>query len=223
MNHKSSAIDGDELQRRVRSLLGDVFRLGTEFFAAAASNTIALPKLLPTPRDSCNCGCCGIPETECPPRCCCRMHLAAMTGQTVAARIRVVNEAPVTRTFQLSATPFVSGKNTAGFSLSPSSLTILADGSALAIGTLVVPADFPKGRYQCEILVNGSYEQCVEVELEIGCDEILTGTCTVEQKEQRFRIRAHHWYDHFQCIEPCGHERIDHERGDQIEAGIRQI
>ncbi len=214
MNDGSLLADRDELVRRARNILADAFSLGGDMLSSLASVGVSLPKLslAPSRESRCACGCCGIPETECPPRCVCRMRLAAMTGQTVSARIRVLNEAGTDRVFQLSATPFVSGAEQAEFDLAPSSLNIPAGGSALAIGTLVVPGGFAKGRYQCEILVHGAYEQCVEVELDIGCEEILSGTCTVEQKEKRYRIRAHHWYDHFQCIEPCDCEPEPRDR-----------
>jgi hypothetical protein len=212
MSERNRTDSTEALMRRTRSFLEDAIKLGGDVFQAALGNSAMLPQLLPKPRDPCACGCCNIPETECPPHRVCSMHLAAFPGQTVIARIRVINEAPVTRTFDLSASDFICGTHTAKFT-TPPSLTIAAGASALAICTLVVPTGFVKGEYQSEILVAGSYEQFVEVYLEIGCDEILSGTCVVEQKERRYRIRAHHWYDHFQCVEPCGPVL---ERGDPV-------
>jgi hypothetical protein len=127
-----------------------------------------------------------------------------MTGQPVTAEIRVINEAAETRTFNVTSTPLHAGPAVASFAFAPASLTIAPGTSALTAGTLTVPTTFPKGRYECEILVTGAYEQCVEVALEVGCDDIPRGFCTVVEQERRFRIRAHHWYDHFQCVVPCG-------------------
>jgi hypothetical protein len=225
MNDPTLTIDRDETVRRMRNIFADALHLGRDVLTANASG-LSMPGLTSGAnrkksggcecgcRGGWNCGCCSIPETECPPRCACRMRLAAMTGQTVSARIRVLNEAKIGRTFHLSAMPFVYGAHQAEFTMAPATLTIPPGGSALSVGTLVIPASFAKGRYQSEILVKGSYEQCVEVLLEIGCDEILTGTCTVEQLERRYRIRAHHWYDHFQCIEPCDEPEIGQREGD---------
>jgi hypothetical protein len=153
----------------------------------------------------CTCGCgCKIPETACPPRCVCSMTLAAMTAQTVVAGIRVVNQAHETRTFELAATPFFNGVVKAEFTFSPVSLTLSPGTSGFATGSLKIPADFGKGTYEAEITVTGAYEQCVKVELEVGCDDHRSATCEVIECERYERIRAHHWYDHFQCMEECG-------------------
>jgi hypothetical protein len=157
----------------------------------------------------CTCGCgCKIPETACPPRCVCTMKLAAMTGQSVIAGIRVVNQAHETRTFALAATPFYSGVSQAEFTFAPASLTLAPGKSGFAAGTLTIPTAFAKGTYEAEITVTGAYEQCVKVGLEVGCDDHCSATCEVVECERYERIRAHHWYDHFQCVEDCGPPRL---------------
>ena len=157
----------------------------------------------------CTCGCgCKIPETACPPRCVCSMTLAAMTGQSVVAGIRVVNQAHEPRTFVLAATPFFNGLSQAEFTFSPPSLTLGPGKSGFATGSVTIPADFAKGTYEAEITVTGAYEQCVKVGLDVGCDDHRSATCEVVECERYERIRAHHWYDHFQCVEACGPQPV---------------
>jgi hypothetical protein len=189
-----------QIVTRSRNLFREVLALGLDVAKAASAQATALPRVSLRP----TCNCCDIPETECPTGCVCSMSLSAMTGQRVTARIRVVNNACEERTFNLSATPFTSNKDQSSFVMTPDSLTIPAGQSAVAMGVFDVPGSFAKGAYQSEILVRGAYEQCVSIALNVGCDEVLTGTCTVTQEERLFRIRAHNWYDHFQCVEPCG-------------------
>jgi hypothetical protein len=152
---------------------------------------------------SCACGC-RIPETECETGCVAEIELGAMTGQTVSAVVRVVSRANTARHYAFSSTPFVSGTASAQFTFAPASLDLAPGTSGFTTASLAIPITFTKGEYEAKIIVRGAYEQCVDVELEVGCEEMRSATADVVQLDAPFRIRAHHWYDHFQCVEPCG-------------------
>ena len=151
----------------------------------------------------CACGGCEIPETECATRCIGPIELGAMTGQTVTAVVRVVNRAAVARTFTFSATPFTSGTSSAQFAFAPPSLSLAPGASGFTVASLTIPVNFTRGEYQAQIVVAGAYEQCVAVELEVGCEDMRSATAEIVQLDAAFRVRAHRWYDHFQCSEPC--------------------
>jgi hypothetical protein len=72
-----------------------------------------------------------------------------------------------------------------------------------------VPDEFVDGDYVAEVFITGSYEQCVELRLGVvPSQKCPPGKprcfCDVVQGDPPVRIRAHRWYDHFQCTEPCG-------------------
>ncbi len=165
----------------------------------ATLGTLGAPKA-----GKCGCGCCEIPETQCPPRCVCSMTLAAMTGQTVNATIRITNTASSAQTYTVSAQPFHSGGSSAALNFLPHPVTIAPGASADVIAFFTIPVTFVKGSSEAEVTIgNGNEEQCVCVVLDVGCDEQRSGLCAISQGGPRTRIRAHHWYDHFQCVELC--------------------
>jgi hypothetical protein len=190
-------------------ILVDTVQRSAQLLRSAA----ALPVFANLPaRKSCSCGggCgCAIPETECPTRCIGPIKLGAMTGQPVAAGIRVVNDANEQRHFDFSATPFLSGSSSATFTFSPTQLDIAPGASGFTTATVTIPPDFPQGHYQAEIVSRGAYEQCVLVDLEVGCTQMRSATAKLVQVETPFKITAHCWYHHFQCVEPCGQIKRD--------------
>lgn len=160
---------------------------------------------------------CAIPETECPPRCVCEVTWEASAGETPGLTVRVTNSSKSTRTFQLHATPFAGPGGSPGtMSVAPSSLTLQAGDAGIVSAKFTVPT-VPEGDYHAEIVVRGAYEQCVRVRLRVQCNKICGDehcTCDVVQGDPPVRIRAHHWYDHFQCTEPCfdtGRQHPDHD------------
>jgi hypothetical protein len=160
---------------------------------------------------------CMIPETECPPRCVCEVTWEASPGETPSLTVRVTNSSKATRTFQLHATPFAGAGGSPGtMSLAPSSVTLQGGHAGTIKAALTVP-NVPEGDYDAEITVHGAYEQCVRVKLRVRCKKTCGEehcTCDVVQGDPPVRIRAHHWYHHFQCIEPCddsGRQRPDHD------------
>ena len=158
------------------------------------------------PRDMC-----AIPETECPPRCVCEVTWEASPGETPGLTVRVTNASKSARTFNLHATPFLgSGGSPGTMTLSAQSLSLAAGSSGVFNATFTVP-NVPEGEYEAEIVVRGAYEQCVSVRLNVKCEKTSgkeRGTCEVVQGEPPVRIRAHHWYDHFQCTESCVEHRV---------------
>jgi len=192
-----------EVGKLATNLMIDTLQRAGDLLVKAASLPVTIPSL-PTLQLGKSCSCCDIPETQCPNRCVGPILLGAMTGQMVVAGVRIVNDAQETRTFTMSATPFFSGTASATFAFSPGSLVIPAGSSGFTSASVTIPTDFTKGIYQAEILATGAYEQCVLVNLQVGCDEMRSATVEIVQVEAPFRIRAHHWYDHFQCCEPCG-------------------
>jgi hypothetical protein len=153
------------------------------------------------PRDMCE-----IPETECPPRCVCDVTWEASPGEVLGLTVRVTNASKAARTFHLHATPFTgAGESPGTITLAPASLSLPAGHAGVANTTFTVP-NIPAGDYEAEILVQGAYEQCVRVKLKVRCEKTCGEercTCEVVQGDPPVRIRAHHWYDHFQCTEPC--------------------
>jgi hypothetical protein len=163
-------------------------------------------------------GMCAIPETECPPRCVCVVTWEAMPGETPGLTLRIRNASKVARTFSVSSTPFTGAGGSPGkIALEPASLSLPAGHSGVVNGTFTVPK-VDTGDYESEILVQGAYEQCVRVILKIRSEKTCGDdrcTCEVVQGDPPVRIRAHHWYDHFQCTEPCverrGNDRDPHD------------
>lgn len=160
--------------------------------------------------------CCEIPETECPPRCVCDVTWEARPGDTRSLTVRVTNSSKSARTFQLHAAPFAGPGGSPGtLSLSPSTLTLQPGHAGIVNATFTVP-NVPDGDYHAEIVVKGAYEQCVRVRLRVQCKRTCDDEhciCDVVQGDPPVRIRAHQWYDHFQCTEPCvdpGRQEPDH-------------
>lgn len=151
--------------------------------------------------------CCDIPEQACPPRCVCEIAWEASPGETVKASIRVRNTSAQSRNFTFSAAPLQGGGGSPGaLSISPPARTLASGESVDVAISLVVNDKFQPGeRYETEVLIRGAYEQCVIVRLDV-C-KTPTVRCEVDQGDPPVRIRAHQWYEHFQCTEPCEPDR----------------
>jgi hypothetical protein len=206
------------------SSLNDLVEFGTKLVLLSLDNfrTImqqapSLPLQLPDlallrPKDPC-----AIPETECPPRCVCDVTWEASPAETPTVTVRVTNSSTSARTFQLHATPFMGPGGSPGtLSLSPSTLTLQPTQSGIVNAKFTVP-NVPEGDYHAEIVIRGAYEQCVRIRLRVRCSKTCGDEhciCEVVQGDPPVRIRAHHWYHHFQCTEPCvddGRRLPDHD------------
>lgn len=86
--------------------------------------------------------------------------------------------------------------------VAPASATLPAGGSVAVTVELNVAEGFhPGGRYTGEVRLDGAYEQCVCLILEV--ESPVVNRLRVEQGDPPLRLRAHRWYDHFQCAESC--------------------
>ncbi|PYV63155.1 MAG: hypothetical protein DMG97_38450 [Acidobacteria bacterium] len=137
-------------------------------------------------------GCrCDIPEKDCPPRCVCKMNWKAARGERLNALIKVTNLSNQARNFVLV------------FLQSGESISVKAE--------LTVTELFQVGTvYDSEVVITGAYEQCVCLTLCVDPESVCH--CSVEQGDPPVRVRAHQWYDHFQCVEPCGPARTPNDR-----------
>lgn len=146
---------------------------------------------------------CDIPETECPPYCVCEIEWKACRGQKLEATIHVKNIAKVARPFTFAATPFQGpGNPSAAVQIAPPNIVLQPKQSVTITVTFTVGPEFQPGQlYYAEVLITGAYEQCVRLLLHVRQE--VTPHCVVEQGEIPTRIRAHRWYHHFQCEEPC--------------------
>lgn len=147
---------------------------------------------------------CGIPETECPPYCVCQIDWEGTRGGQLHATIRLTNTGKEGRHFAFEAGPFQGSSGDTGVvpSLSPSVLTLHPNESGVVNVSVEVGEQFqPGGDYGTEVKIRGLYEQCVRLRLRVRPEQ--KPHCEVQQGEIPRRIRAHHWYDHFQCEELC--------------------
>lgn len=179
----------------------------TRDFVEAAGDLISttLPKIeIQRPRRNC----CEIPETECPPRCVCEIRWRACPGGVLQAHIHIINTGTQTRNFTFVTTPFSGPGNPATkVEISSSGATLAPNASVDITAVLTVASDFqPGGRYDAELQIYGAYEQCVRMTLDVAPPigkECAVERCEVRAGDLPVRIRAHQWYHHFQCVEPC--------------------
>lgn len=204
--------------------LGDFVTFGLKLAAVAldAFRTMLreAPSLVPTRLDLPSFGAgrpCEIPETECPPRCVCEVVWEASPGETPTINMRVKNSSSLKRTFHIHATPFQgSGGSPGTIAVDPTSVELDPGHSRVVSAKFEVPQT-ADGDYDAEILVTGAYEQCVCVRLRVRCEKVCGDEhcfCNVEQGDP-VRIRAHRWYDHFQCTELCGGADPKYQAGGQ--------
>lgn len=142
---------------------------------------------------------CEIPETECPPRCVCHVTWEACPGEIRVHHLRITNSSKRERDFAIKAIPF---PDPAGpIHIQPDSMTLGPGKTGEARAIYAVPDRLASGTYETELLVAGAYEQCITVTLHVGGRQRCE--CHISQGEIPVRIRAHRWYDHFQCVEKC--------------------
>lgn len=180
----------------------DVVLLGPKMVAASLEQVMHLLRGHPDRRVR-HGGCCHIPETECPPRCVCHIRWEAAPGQKQQSTIRVANTGRTARTFHFSAGPFQGPGNPAGFlSVTPASASLQPGQSTVVTAAFTPTSAFQVGEtYESEMVIRGAYEQCVCFSLTVVSEH--HAHCEVEQADPPLHIKAHHWYDHFQCVEAC--------------------
>lgn len=193
-----------------RPAIGDWYRLMLPGFEAAlgfsqsALNAYVrfLDSALVSARRSC--GSCSIPETECPPRCTCELCWETCRGLTVSGRLEVRNTGKTPVKISLEAGTFRSDGSDSGVAakLSPESLTLQPQQTQAVTVTVTPGESFEPNRvYTATVAVNGRYADCAKLRLRVHAAD--TPVCTLEHGEIPTRIRAHNWFDHFQCEELC--------------------
>lgn len=143
--------------------------------------------------------CCGIPEESCPDPCVCHICWEGCPGDSFRYRVQVTNIASTEREFTLTALPFACTEETV--TVVPDKKTLAQDESFQAVVSLTIPDQLAGGRYLSRIKLVGAYEQIILVHLTVKPRHACC--CHVEQGDIPKRIKAHHWYHHFQCLEDC--------------------
>lgn len=199
------------LQNQISQTLDDFAKMGEQFlsFSTKQSRLVMTEamKLLETaiPASSIKLfpKSCEIPERDCPPRCVCDISWTATNGEKIQSTIQVTNTGSQKRNFTFAATPFYGpGNPTAKIQVSPNQASLSPGQSAtVTLNHTVTPQFIAGSQYKAEILITGAYEQCVRITLDVEPEQ--RGHCEVHQGDPPTRIRAHHWYDHFQCEKPC--------------------
>ena len=147
---------------------------------------------------------CEIPETECPPRCVCELRWEAAAGEKVKGTIRVTNTGAQPQAFSFPATTLAGDGHDSGLAptVTPAGATLKPGESIQLVVNFTVTNAFQVGRiYAGEVKIRGRYEQCVKLRLDVQPAD--RAHCDVDHGEIPTRVRAHNWYDHFQCEEPC--------------------
>jgi hypothetical protein len=117
-------------------------------------------------------GCCEVPENCCPPRCVAKLVWKIHRGAVPEATLELRNVGKVARTFELSVTPLAGlDAGAARLSVTPASARLEPGRSVIAQVKLEDSALLRSCQvYRAEVLIRGSWEQCVEVLLEVTAD-----------------------------------------------------
>ncbi|MDC0664125.1 COG1470 family protein [Marinobacter sp. SS21] len=143
--------------------------------------------------------CCGIPEQSCPDPCVCRIVWEGCPGDSFQYRLQITNTSTHQREFTLTPLPFGCTEDTV--TVAPDKKTLAQDESFQAVVGFTIPDQLAGGRYLARIKLTGAYEQIILVCLTVRPRQACC--CHIEQGDIPKRIKAHHWYHHFQCIEDC--------------------
>ncbi|MGR8931912.1 MAG: COG1470 family protein [Gammaproteobacteria bacterium] len=167
------------------------------------------------PNDLSQSDCCAVPETPCPPRCSYQIHWEAGRGETVQAHVKVTNSGSAAREFTFKAEPLQTGGQgdvPLPVVVEPAQAT-LQPGQAVTLN-LRVAVDQKSSLAACytgELVIHGGWEQCLKLLLDVsaGCDCVVE----IQHGDPGVKVRAHQWYEHYQCTEPCKQQRTDVARG----------
>jgi len=156
------------------------------------------------PAASSQCGPCEIPETSCPPRCECTLEWETCEDKAVSGTLAVHNTGRTPVKFHLAGTVFRSACSATDVvpQLTPASFD-LAPGEHQSVKVTVAPnATFePDSDYASTVTVTGRYAEKVHLRLRVHAAD--SPCCAIDHGEIPRRIRAHHWFDHFQCEQLC--------------------
>ena len=177
--------------------------LGPRLLKASAESSVQVIKSTFNNKEK---ACCEIPETGCPPRCVGGIDWLGMPGDTLHHEIYLTNTGDKKRTFELTPLPFACSDESV--KVTPNKKELAPGESLKAKVSFKIPEAFAGSHLQTEILLRGAYEQCIVIDL---CVKSREESCSdIQQGEVPTQVKAHHWYDHFQCEKPC-FESLDQE------------
>lgn len=185
-------------------MLRDLARPSLEVGRAVWDGYVAMLRDMARAPTARPCSPCEIPEQDCPPRCVCELGWQGQPRDTLRGTIRVTNTGRDRRTFTFAATSLTSDGHDAGIKpqVEPTSAVLDPQQSVTLQVAIPLSQGFETGRtYRGEVLIRGVWEQCVKLSARVEAEP--RPHCDVDQGEMPRRVRAHHWYDHFQCEEPC--------------------
>lgn len=124
-------------------------------------------------------------------------------GVAVHGKVTVHNSSKETVTLNFETTPLLGpDAPTEQMTVTPASMRLGAGQSSVVRVSLANTRALSAGQtYEAELLVDTQPTQRVALSLGVLPDP--GGYLEVEQGEAPTHLRAHRWYDHFQCTEPC--------------------
>jgi hypothetical protein len=131
------------------------------------------------------------------------LHWKLGRGVTPEAVITLFNQGKANRVFSFLPTA-ISGVDPSGASLklTPDSLMLApGENGSVKLELLDSKTLSPGQRYEADIVLRGFYDRRLQLRADITPDAF--DRCEVEQGEAPTHLRAHRWYHHFQCTEPC--------------------
>ena len=132
-----------------------------------------------------------------------KLNWSIQRGMEAEAQLVLRNLGEGGHTFHIESTPWVGiDADAAALELSTDALHLSGGERGVVQLRLKNSQSFrPCQTYHCEIVVRGYQEQRVQLSCKVERDP--SAHLEIEQGEAPQRVRAHHWYDHFQCTEPC--------------------
>lgn len=134
-------------------------------------------------KHACGCGCCEIPETDCPPRCVAEITWKFARGAVPEASVLVRNVGKAARNFAFSASELAGvGVGTARLSVAPAA-AMLQPGESTVVRVKLEDSLSLRAcqQYRAEVLIKGSWEQCVKVVCAVQADPF--DSVVVEQSD----------------------------------------
>jgi hypothetical protein len=160
---------------------------------------------------------CAIPTTGCPPKCACTITWDASLGELRKSTIKIHNSSKDSITYTFVPQPFKScGKALKAMpGVEPHSITAAPGETVSAAVGVAVGEEFQSGTtYEAQILVQGKYERCVKIVLNVAC--ACDDACSFTQGDIPYKVSADNWYKHFQCSEPCFDAITQTDTGTQV-------
>lgn len=124
-------------------------------------------------------------------------------GVQPTATLCLHNRGQSTQSFTFEPSPWVGpGGEAAGLHIEPKEVSIAAGEQATVQLSLLGSVKLHPGQhYHADLTLRGSCDQRVRLHAYVQADP--AAHSEVEQGELPTRVRAHHWYHHFQCTELC--------------------